>query len=312
MAGDVELAGGDPWGHLTIRPFASLEEYEACAEFQEEIWGRGFSEKVPAAILMIANRLGGLAAGAYDETGGLQGFVFGLTGVEAGELVHWSDMLAVKDSGRDRGLGTRLKWYQRRVMLARGVRRMRWTFDPLQSRNAYVNFAKLGIVSREYVVNMYGITDSPLHRSLDTDRLVATWELDSARVEARASGSPGASALDDSRWPQIPCALPVGWHGAYPSPETPTLDLAEDRLLVGVPPVIDRIMDEAVDLAIRWREATRAVFTEYLSRGYQVREFFRRDAASYYLLEAEGRTGGEEARDGGGRDEGPTTGDRTP
>ena len=53
----------------TIRPLSSLEEYEACAGFQEEIWGQGFSEKVPPAILMIANRLGGLTAGAFSPDG---------------------------------------------------------------------------------------------------------------------------------------------------------------------------------------------------------------------------------------------------
>ena len=113
----------------TIRPFASLEEYEACAAFQEEIWGRGFSERVPPAILMIANRLGGLAAGAFAEDGTLDGFVFGLTGLLDGKLVHWSDMLGVRPGIRDTGLGTRLKGYQRAVLMERGITEMRWTFS---------------------------------------------------------------------------------------------------------------------------------------------------------------------------------------
>ena len=163
---------------VTIRPFASRSEYEACTDLQEEVWGRGFSEKVSAAILMIANKIGGLAAGAFDEEGVLKGFVFGITGVMDGKLVHWSDMLAVRDGERDMGLGTRLKQYQREVLLGRGVSEMRWTFDPLQGRNAYVNFSKLGIVAREYAQDMYGETDSPLHRGVGTDRLVATWTMD--------------------------------------------------------------------------------------------------------------------------------------
>jgi predicted GNAT superfamily acetyltransferase len=268
-----------------------LEEYEDCVDFQEEIWGRGFSEKVSAAILMIANRVGGLAAGAYDADGVLQGFVFGLTGVVEGELVHWSDMLAVRDSGRDRGLGTFLKWYQRGVMLERGVRQMRWTFDPLQGRNAYVNFAKLGIVSREYVVNMYGLTDSPLHRGMDTDRLVATWEMDSGRVESRAHGEQPAKVLSEAEWTEIPQALSLSEKGAYPFPGAPALGRTDRHLLIAVPANIDTVIDEALDVVLRWREATRAVFTDYLSRGYQVTEFFRRDSASFYLLEAVGNHG---------------------
>lgn len=300
------------WGGFTIRPFQKLEEYETCIDLQEEIWGRGFSEKVSAAILMIANRLGGLAAGAYDEAGVLQGFVFGLTGVFNGELVHWSDMLAVREAGRDQGLGTHLKWYQRGVMLERGIRNMRWTFDPLQSRNAYVNFAKLGIVSREYVVNMYGITDSPLHRGMDTDRLVAAWDLDSERVESRAAGGGRGAAFGETDWAGIPQALAASAEGAYPSPGTPVLGLSDQRVLVGVPPVIDTIMDEALELAIRWREATRAVFTDYLPRGYQVTEFFPRQDGSFYLLEARRNRDGYQAGVGGSPSAGSQKGGSPP
>lgn len=126
--------------------------------------GLGFSERVPTAILKVSQILGGVAAGAYSEDGDLEGFVFGMTGIRDGQLVHWSDMLAVIEHARDAGLGTKLKAYQREQVLARGVEKMLWTFDPLQSRNAYLNFAKLGIVVQEYVENMYGETDSPLHQ----------------------------------------------------------------------------------------------------------------------------------------------------
>ncbi len=98
---------------FTIRPFASLEEFKECVRFQEEIWGEDFSELVAVAVLKVSQRLGGIASGAYDGEGGLAGFVFGMTGVQAGQIVHWSDMLAVRPELQDTGLGTRLKAYQR-------------------------------------------------------------------------------------------------------------------------------------------------------------------------------------------------------
>jgi len=271
-----------PLTDLAIRPFSTLEEYEACVVFQEEVWGGGFNERVSAAILMVANRIGGLSAGAFDEQGVLQGFVFGLTGVEAGELVHWSDMLAVRAEGRDRGLGTRLKHYQREVLLARGVGRMRWTFDPLQSRNAFVNFAKLGIVSGEYVRDMYGETGSPLHRGVGTDRLVALWRMDSERVARRLEGDdevPGVSALAN-----LPRVVPARAGGPHPVPEDPILELDDPSLLLTIPRHIVRIMDEDAGLAVRWREATRAAFLHYLSRGYEVREVVPQGELSHYML----------------------------
>ncbi len=274
---------------LTIRPFASLEEYEACADFQEEVWGQGFSERVPPAVLMIANRLGGLAAGAFDGSGSLHGFVFGLTGLVEGELIHWSDMLAVRESGRDKGLGAYLKWYQRDVMLDRGIRKMRWTFDPLQGRNAHVNFAKLGIVCREYVEDMYGATDSPLHRGVGTDRFVAQWDLDSDRVEARRAGA----VVDPGEFERVPQVIPVVGFEGFPKPGSPDLGLPDPRVLVAIPAEIEPMMDEDMSLAIEWRKATRETLVHYLSRGYEVREFFRADPVSFYLLEQAEAEGGD-------------------
>lgn len=274
-------------GDLTLRPFRDLEEYRACARFQEEVWGEGFSETVSPAILMIANRLGGLAAGAFDQEGDLHGFVFGLTGVEEGEIVHWSDMLAVRPGERDRGLGTRLKHYQREVLLGRGIRRMRWTFDPLQGRNAHVNFAKLGIHTREYHTNLYGETDSPLHRGVGTDRLVACWPMDEERVVRRMKGQERGP-----RWEEVQ-GLPRIISGplATPTAPDPDLDRAEPRLLLPVPEDLDRMMAEDMELAIRWREMTREAFLHYFDAGYVAREFIRGPSLSHYLLVREGGAG---------------------
>ena len=267
----------------TIRALATQEEYEACTDLQEEVWGRGFKERVSAAILMIANRLGGLTAGAFREDGNLDAFVFGLTGLREEIPVHWSDMLAVRPGIRDRGLGSRLKRYQREVLLGRGIRRMHWTFDPLQGRNAHINFAKLGIFSSEYVVNMYGETDSPLHRGVGTDRLVASWEMDSARVAQRMAGRGPPTHLDDLVG--LPWILPVDLTGSLPVPGRPTLDLKQPGLLLPVPGNIEVMMETDLPLAVRWREAVRGALVHYFSRGYQAVEFLRGEDVSHYLLE---------------------------
>ena len=192
---------------FTIRPFASVEDFKECVRLQEEIWGEGFSERVAAAVLKVSQRLGGIASGAYDREGGLAGFVFGMTGVQAGQIVHWSDMLAVRPELQDTGLGTVLKAYQRDELLSRGITRMLWTFDPLEAKNAHLNLNKLGAVAAEYVQDMYGGTDSPLHRGIGTDRFVPTWAMDSPRViERLVEGRPGPVPGGDEGAPQ---AFPV-------------------------------------------------------------------------------------------------------
>ena len=271
----------------TIRPFETIEEYQSCVALQEDTWGHGFSERVSPAILKVSQILGGVAAGAYDAEGVLTGFVFGMTGLRDGELVHWSDMLAVRPRERDAGLGARLKAYQREQVLALGVEKMLWTFDPLQSRNAYLNFTKLGIVVREYAENVYGQTDSPLHRGIGTDRLVALWLLTSRRVQERLSGVVGADralggspgGLDD-----IPLALGATLDGPYPRPGSPDLQLESDEVGVEIPADIVSLMDDDMELALRWRGATRAVLTHYLGLGYEVRGLVRGAGTSRYVV----------------------------
>jgi predicted GNAT superfamily acetyltransferase len=268
---------------LTIRPFRTVEEYRACVELQEETWGRGFSERVPCAVLKVARMLGGVASGAWDEQGRLAGFVFGMTGLRDGEVVHWSDMLAVRSGLRDAGLGTRLKAHQRELMVGIGVEKMLWTFDPLRARNAYMNFSKLGIVVREYAPDMYGQSDSPLHRGIGTDRFIALWLLSSARVCARMGRrerGPGTEGKSDAD-----IALAALFDAPdSPRPAEPDLTLRSRKLLVAIPSDIGAVMERDMKLALEWRRATRAVFTTYLPRGYEVRELVRGERTSDYVL----------------------------
>lgn len=280
-------------GDFEIRPLSGIEEYRACVALQETTWGEGFSERVPTAILKVAQLLGGVASGAWSSDGRLVGFVFGMTGVRDREIVHWSDMLAVRPEMRGRGLGQALKLHQREVLLERGVRTAFWTFDPLRARNAHLNFARLGAVADDYRRDMYGETDSPLHRGVGTDRLVARWAMDSPRVTARIAESETSATRampSESEVSSAPSSVPavvdrdpeaVG----LPRPTGPELSRSERRLRIVVPPDLGRVLAEAPELARRWREVTRDAFESYLSRGWEVREFFRDPRAPAYLLE---------------------------
>lgn len=280
-----------------LREFATLDEYKACVALQEETWGVGFSERVPTAILKVAQSLGGVAAGAFGPGGRLDGFVFGLTGLDdSGDVVHWSDMLAVRPGAGGSGLATRLKAFQRIRVMERGVRRMLWTFDPLRARNAHLNLNKLGAVVREYRPDMYGDTDSALHRGIGTDRFLALWLLDSDRVTRRmgralehAGPRQPARPAEPTRptgpvEPTEPALTAVGPPDA-PRPGVPRLGLDADRVRVAIPPDIGAIMERDSGLAAAWRAATREVLTHYLERGYEVDHFDRAaDAAPSYVL----------------------------
>ncbi|MCA1792153.1 MAG: GNAT family N-acetyltransferase, partial [Thioalkalivibrio sp.] len=214
----------------------------------------------------------------FDHAGRLVGFVFGMTGLdEHGEVVHWSDMLAVSPEATGTGLGSRLKEFQRDAVLERGVRKMFWTFDPLRAANAHLNLNKLGAIVREYRRDMYGDTDSVLHRGIGTDRFVALWLLDSDRVVERMTRRVDAVRSPGARDPAPPesLALSAGASAGLPEPGSPVLGLEEPRVGVVIPPDIGTIIERDIGLAVAWREATREAFTHYLGRGYEVVHLFR-------------------------------------
>ncbi|HEU4628950.1 MAG TPA: GNAT family N-acetyltransferase [Gemmatimonadaceae bacterium] len=245
---------------VTIRPLTSQADLAACVALQHLTWGEPFAELVPPAILKVTQRLGGVAAGAFADDGALLGFVFGLTGVERGRIVHWSDMLAVRPEWRDHGLGRRLKAWQRDAAAAAGAEVMYWTYDPLVARNAHVNFNRLGVRAHEYVRDMYGESDSPLHRGLGTDRLVVAWPLREApAASACPAGCVGELPPTLRNAPTIGDVLPAAADGPAP-----------DAVRIAIPLEIHAVLAADPSAAAVWRARTRAAFEWALGRGYGV------------------------------------------
>jgi predicted GNAT superfamily acetyltransferase len=161
---------------MDIREIRGHAELHAVEELQKEVWQCSDLEVLPAIHMTAAREVGSILLGAFDG-GALIGFVYGFPGFEHDERVIHSDMLAVRDAYRDRGIGRALKLAQREHALTRGVKRITWTFDPMQTRNAFLNFEKLGVTADRYLRDFYGETTSPLHAG-GTDRLWVTWRLD--------------------------------------------------------------------------------------------------------------------------------------
>lgn len=171
---------------VVVRPCQGIEEFDACVHLQKEVWGFADAELVPLRMFVVAEKVGGQVIGAFEGRE-LVGFALSVPGTRAGHSYLHSHMLAVRENYRDLGLGRRMKLAQRDDALARGIELIEWTFDPLEIKNAYFNLERLGAIARRYVINQYGVTSSPLHGSLPTDRLVAEWWLRSRRMETLLS-----------------------------------------------------------------------------------------------------------------------------
>jgi predicted GNAT superfamily acetyltransferase len=179
-----------------------MDELQACVDLQIETWGYDESDVIPRKTFLVAQEIGGQVIGAFDteiapthsaaSAQSLVGFVFSLPAFKTGSsapipYLH-SHMLAVRAAYRNQGLGRQLKLEQRREALTRGIRRMQWTFDPLEIKNAFLNIHRLGAIVRTYRVDFYGVSSSRLQAGLPTDRLIAEWILDSRRVEDHVAG----------------------------------------------------------------------------------------------------------------------------
>lgn len=211
---------------IEIRSCSGMDELEACVRLQIDTWGFDASEMIPKKTFLLAQKIGGQVIGAFEKAGNkgprdqgnektgregareegsgklaskLVGFAMSLPGIKEVEshpipYLH-SHMLAVGENYRNRGIGAQLKRAQRDEALARGIRRMEWTFDPLEIKNAFLNIHRLGAVCRAYRENFYGVSSSRLQGGLPTDRLLAEWELDSPRVLASLDGRPAAGQV---------------------------------------------------------------------------------------------------------------------
>lgn len=266
---------GSPGVH--VRHLESLGDFEACVALQKVIWGADFDAMIPASLLQASTHVGGLVIGAFAADA-LVGFVFGLTGVRDGEIVHWSHMLGVRPEARDMGIGRQLKELQRSTLAARRVTRELWTFDPLQARNAHLNINRLGVRVTEYVVNMYGTTSSPLHFGIATDRLIV-----------ECSTAPPAESI------QVSSAI-----FAQPLPVLTPMPRLGDRALDGdlpsfalieIPVDVQRIAEESIDAMNRWRVATREHVQWALRHGYSIAALHRdlMESRAFYLIARDAR-----------------------
>jgi predicted GNAT superfamily acetyltransferase len=173
---------------IEIRQLFHLDEFSEVLRLQQVIWGFADIELLPVRFLVVVSKVGGHVFGAFDGAE-MVGFCFAIPGVKTGgrPYLH-SHMLGVLPKYHNAGIGRRLKLVQREEALSRGITLIEWTFDPLELKNAFFNVERLGAIVRRYNENQYGVTASPLHGGLPTDRCIAEWYLDSPRVRRVLEG----------------------------------------------------------------------------------------------------------------------------
>ena len=238
---------------VVVRHCHSIDEFEEMVDLEFNVWGFGERDVVPSQMYVVAVKTGGQVMGAFVGDR-MVGFALAYPGIRDGKPYLHSHMAAVLPEFRDLGIGRSLKLAQRDDAIARGIGLIEWTFDPLQTRNAYFNICRLGVVCRRYLLDVYGSTSSPLHAGLPTDRLVAEWHVRSRRVESILAG--------DNYLP----------HGPL------------ERVQI--------VADESFpDSAALTQDAARSRFQELFAQGFEVTWFERQLNGGSYLLERSSDSG---------------------
>ncbi len=195
---------------ICIRRLTALAEFDRCVDLQMQTWNYMEGERFPRRAFLLADRIGGHVLGALDGDE-IVAFLLGYPGLRGSAPYLHSQMLAVQPAYRNRGVGRALKLAQRELVLQQGIELIRWTYDPLEIKNAFFNIVRLGAESRTYVRDFYGPSSSPLQGGLPTDRLYADWWVGSERVSRLLAGE--LVEPQTVRRVQVPAEI-YAWKGA--------------------------------------------------------------------------------------------------
>jgi predicted GNAT superfamily acetyltransferase len=278
-----------------IKLIENIDEMHQVENLQRQVWQEGETDIVPAHLMNSAVHNGGLLLGAYLEEE-LAGFVFGFTGFyttpDGPRLKHYSSMLGVRPEFRNQGMGFALKRAQWQMVRHQGIDRITWTYDPLLSRNAWLNITRLGAVCSTYLRDFYGKMNDGLNQGLPTDRFDVDWWVNSHRVNRRLSRrrrsdltlvhylAGGAQMVNPAEMDTNHLPHPV---------DDPHIQAGKDMsfLLVEIPADFQALKAADIKLALEWRLHTRTIYEALFTAGYLVTDFVHSanpPVRSYYVL----------------------------
>lgn len=260
----------------------------AVETLQSLVWSCSDLDVVPKDLLLAVTHNGGLAIGAFVNDK-LVGAVFGFPGFypipDGPRLKHHSHLLAVHPDWRSKGIGFALKRAQWQMVRKQGIDRITWTYDPLLSRNAHLNIARLGAVCDTYMRSAYGEMQDGLNAGLPSDRFQVDWWLNTKRVERRLSRrSRPPLTLDHYRAAQATLLEATTGRENAPQPPVHEAGLTGTLLLVEIPSDLPALKAADLSLARDWRFYTREVFEDAFAAGYLVTDFVHAKRRSFYVM----------------------------
>jgi len=280
---------------IEIRVISEPPKITEVEGLQVKVWG---DTPVPMHMMLAIISNGGILLGAYNQEE-LVGFVLGIIGIDArGDktiLKHHSHMMGIDPDHRDKGIGYKLKRAQWQLVRQQGIELITWTFNPLESRNAYLNIAKLGAVCNTYKRDIYGPMEDKLNRGVASDRFLVELWVNSERVNRRLSRE-SRRPLDLAHYLAADAVVvnatknnAAGWPVPF-SDDMDKLDGPDGRpplVLFEIPPDFQGLLKNDLPLAQEWRMYSRVIFELLFAHGYWITDYVYLPGSSprnYYVL----------------------------
>jgi predicted GNAT superfamily acetyltransferase len=272
-----------------IKILEKPEEMTAVEQLQRIVWPGSETDVVPAHMLITAVHNGGLVAGAFEEDQ-LIGFVFGFPGIEftpdGPRPKHCSHMMGIHPNHRDSGIGFALKRAQWQMVRHQGIDHITWTYDPLLSRNAYLNITKLGAVCDKYRRSEYGDMRDGLNAGLPSDRFVVDWWINTRRVDRRLGKRPRKPLkLENFSKADLQPLYSLHFKAeGWSRPPEHFSPLEGKLVLAEIPSDFNALKDADFALARDWRFFSREVFETAFATGYIATDFVYEHRRGFYVL----------------------------
>ena len=265
---------------ITIQPMETIEELEMVKTLEELVWSK--EEAVPVNQTIAAVKNGGFVLGAFigEE---LIGFQYSFPGFDGKRIYLCSHSLAIHPNYRKYGIGEKLKCAQKKLAREKGYDQITWTYDPLETVNAYLNLHKLGAVCSTYLENVYGEMQDSLNAGLPTDRFYVEWE----------TAGPINKFVPESDSPHV---IQTIEQDGFIIPKQSDLTLSNELLYVPVPGNFQEMKKQDFSLAAAWRKSTKEVFLHYFNLGWKAVDLVKdphHPNQYLYLLRNEGIKNGD-------------------
>ncbi|HLR59986.1 MAG TPA: GNAT family N-acetyltransferase [Pseudogracilibacillus sp.] len=258
--------------NIEIRSLTTIEELKQMQAIESLVWKM---DPIPLHHTYTTMKNGGIILGAFDAHK-MIGFLYSFPGFKKRKIHLCSHMLGILPEYRMSGVGEAMKLYQAELAKEQGYPMITWTFDPLESRNAYLNIHKLEAVGAVYQANYYGSMDDELNKGLPSDRIQIEWHVNHQKKRPDYAFDATKLLLDINE-AQQPILTEVGQ----------ALDeISEDLLFIAIPKEFQTIKQNDFELAKAWRSKTSILFEKLFELGFIATDLMtnQHELISYYVF----------------------------